>query len=114
MPCIKIMTNKTIKSELKQHLLSSLSMLTAELLSKPEQYVMVLIEDNISMSMSATTETAAYVEFKSINLPENKTQLLSAAICNHLSAKLDIAGERIYIEFCNAERHLWGWNESTF
>lgn len=114
MPCIKVKTSQNLKSELKQQLILALSGKTAELLAKPEKYVMVIVEDNITMSMSATADPAAYVEFKSINLPEDNTRQLSAAICKQLHEQLNIENERIYIEFSNAQRHLWGWNESTF
>ncbi len=56
----------------------------------------------------------AYLELKSIGLPERKTRELSEALCTLLEEEVGIARDRIYIEFSNAERHLWGWNGTTF
>jgi len=56
----------------------------------------------------------AYLELKSINLPEDSTSKLSQALCNLVSDSLGISIDRIYIEFANAQRYLWGWNGATF
>ena len=57
---------------------------------------------------------AAYLELKSINLPESETAQISSALCELVSDQLGIDKNRIYIEFSNAERHMWGWNGATF
>ncbi|MEW8510880.1 MAG: hypothetical protein AB2608_08600 [Candidatus Thiodiazotropha sp.] len=31
-----------------------------------------------------------------------------------MEQQLAIPAERVYIEFSSAERHLWGWNATTF
>ena len=59
MPCIKVKVNQELINEDKQQLAAILSKKSAELLAKPEKYVMVIIEDNISISMSASYEPAA-------------------------------------------------------
>ena len=92
----------------------SVSAKTAQLLGKPETYVMTQLETPVAMTMSGTTEPTAYIELKSINLPEDKTTELSSSLCQHISDILDIKTNRIYIEFSNAARHLWGWDNKTF
>lgn len=114
MPCLIVRTNQSLKNEDKNNICLSLSKLTAELLVKPENYVMILFDDNVTMSMSGSTKPSAYIELKSINLAEDQTSLLSDSLCQQLSNHLDIPAERIYIEFTNAQRHLWGWDKKTF
>ena len=56
----------------------------------------------------------AYLELKSIGLPGDRTKALSADLCQLISTELAIAPDRIYIEFHDAPRNMWGWNGSTF
>jgi hypothetical protein len=39
---------------------------------------------------------------------------LSNPLCAELSRRFDVPFDRIYIEFTNADRALWGWNGETF
>ena len=114
MPCIIIKTNQSLTKEKQLACCQSVSAKVADILSKPESYVMSLLEDQVCMTMSGTTEPVAYIELKSINLPEDKTSVLSNALCQHVGTLLTINPDRIYIEFSNAQRHLWGWDNKTF
>lgn len=114
MPCLIIKTNQFLNEQEKTDCCLSCSAKTAQLLGKPENYVMTLFEDQMIMSMSGSTEAAAYVELKSINLPEDQTSDLSSSLCQHIADLLKIDTKRIYIEFSNAQRHLWGWDGRTF
>ncbi|MCP3850272.1 MAG: hypothetical protein GY694_08570 [Gammaproteobacteria bacterium] len=114
MPCLILKTNQSMNQEDELLFCQSASEKIAHLLNKPESYVMVLIETQLSISMSGTTAPTAYAELKSINLPEQQTTELSNELCAFISQKLDITPGRIYIEFSNAQRHLWGWDSKTF
>lgn len=114
MPCLILKTNQSLSKEEQLDLCQTISALTARLLDKPESYVMTLIEAQVSMTMSGTTEPTVYIELKSINLPEENTSELSKELCIHVSESLKITPNRIYIEFSNAQRHLWGWDNRTF
>ena len=114
MPCIIIKTNQTIEKKDQINHCKLLSVKLSGILGKPENYVMTLLEDQVSMTMSGTTEPTAYIELKSINLPEDDSSKLSNELCNLISTLLSITPDRIYIEFSNAQRHLWGWNGGTF
>lgn len=114
MPCLIVKTSQIINDAEKNNICLSLSKLTAELLAKPESYVMILFEDKTTMSMSGSIKASAYIELKSINLAEDQTSLLSEKICQQVSETLKIPTDRIYIEFTNIQRHLWGWDKKTF
>ncbi len=57
----------------------------------------------------------AYVEVKNIGeLSPESTSLISQKICKTLEGKLGIEPSRVYIEFHESARHLWGWDGRTF
>jgi len=119
MPYLKIQTNEVISAELEQKLLREASFLVASELGKAEKYVMVNIEPTRSMFFAGTDAPAAYLELKSIGLmeskqPEEKTKTLSAALCKLINDCISIPTDRIYIEFADAPRSMWGWNSTTF
>ena len=114
MPYLSIQTNKSLDKSAQATLCQKVSNLVSELLKKPESYVMVAITDSIPMLFSGTDEACAYLELKSIGLPENSCQDFSNALCSLVNDEIAIEKSRIYIEFSNAERHLWGWNSTTF
>lgn len=114
MPLVKLQTNIDIDDATQQQLLKQLSALTASQLSKPESYVMVIVDASCSMAFAGNHEPLCYIELKSIGLPEDKTTGISAALCELVQDITGINPERIYIEFSNAPRRMWGWNRSTF
>jgi phenylpyruvate tautomerase PptA (4-oxalocrotonate tautomerase family) len=112
MPLLSIKTNVQVGD--RDSLAGLASKTTASVLGKPESYVMVVIEDQLTMLFAGNHDAAAYLEMKSIGLPEAETGNLSSSLCQLVSEQLQIEQNRIYIEFSNAERHMWGWNGSTF
>lgn len=112
MPLLELTTNTTIDN--CQQLAERASKLTAEMLGKPESYVMVKILPEQALLFAGTDEAAAHVKLKSLGLPENSTADLSSKICSFISSELSISSSRIYIEFSSPERHMWGWDKRTF
>ena len=112
MPLLEISTNTKVDNSL--NIAERASTLTADILGKPESYVMVKIQTEQTLIFAGNNEPAAHVKLKSLGLPEDKTADFSASICAFISEQLDINSARIYIEFANPERHMWGWNEKTF
>ena len=112
MPLLHIITNISLQD--KSTLATEASAKTAQLLGKPENYVMVMVNDNQTLIFAGTDQPTAYIELKSINLPESETAQLSSALCELISTQTGIEQARIYIEFSNAQRHMWGWNGATF
>lgn len=112
MPLFSMKTNIAIEN--KPELALSLSSKVAELLHKPERYVMVNLQDRQTLVFGGSDEATIYIELKSINLPESETAQLSSALSDFIYEQLSVKQDRIYIEFSNAERHMWGWNGATF
>lgn len=114
MPYISIQTNQSIDANKSEELLQKFSHATAEILGKPESYVMVALQTGTAMSFAGNTDPAAYIQLKSLGLPESSTTDFSQAICNLVNTELQISPDRIYIEFSGPDRHMWGWNNNTF
>lgn len=114
MPYLKIQTNQTLDEATQQALLKKASATVAEQLGKPENYVMVTIQPAQVMLFAGTGDPLAYLELKSIGLPESATQSLSDSLCTLMAQELDIEKNRTYIEFADAPRHMWGWDGGTF
>ena len=114
MPYLSIQTNQPLDESKKAQLLKTASQMTTDILGKPESYVMVAIQVNTAMSFAGNSDPTAYVQLKSLGLPESSTADFSKAICELVHSELNINPSRIYIEFAGPERHLWGWNNKTF
>ena len=114
MPLLSITTNQLIATANQQAILEACSQQIAAALGKPERYVMVKLETNQAMSFAGNTAPCAYLELKSLGLPEATTVELSTTLCNLIEEQFSIPSDRIYIEFSSPERHMWGWDNSTF
>lgn len=114
MPLLKIQTNRTLEPAVQARLIRLASEQVATLLGKSERYVMVMLEHNPAMLFAGNDEPLAYLELKSVELPNSRTGELSRALCSLIEAQLGITGERVYIEFADASRSMWGWNGGTF
>jgi phenylpyruvate tautomerase len=116
MPLIKIQSSvNTPEKVTVDNLLKSLSAKLAKHLNKPESYVMTAFESDIPMTFGGTLEPVCYVEIKSIGkMKPEQTKAMSADFCQQIESELGVPANRIYLEFADSERHLWGWNKGTF
>ena len=114
MPYLKLSTNVSISEPQSRQLLTKLSQLMASETGKSERYVMIEVVGEKAMSFSDNSEPLAYLECKSIGLTPEQAKSLSSSLCNTLKNSLQLAPDRIYIEFSNCPADMWGWNGSTF
>jgi phenylpyruvate tautomerase PptA (4-oxalocrotonate tautomerase family) len=114
MPFVKIQSNVVLDDGQRARLLKAVSSLAADELGKPERYVMVAIEPTTPMLFAGNSDPACYLELKSIDLPAAKTGALSAALGSEMEKQLGVSKDRVYIEFADAPRKMWGWNGGTF
>ena len=114
MPTLIIQTNVETPATRRKVILEALSAAVAELLGKPESYVMVILQTHDGMLFGASDSPMAYLELKSLGLPEAATPALSKALCGLMDKHFGIPARRIYIEFASPPRHLFGWNGGTF
>ncbi|HHL45399.1 MAG TPA: hypothetical protein ENJ24_02385 [Gammaproteobacteria bacterium] len=114
MPYLTIRTNRPVPEQARYQLLNKASALISKQLGKSENYVMASFEPPMTMLFGGSEAPLAYLELKSIGLPEQQVPALSEALCSLLEQEIGVPKERIYIEFSSAARNLWGWNGSTF
>jgi phenylpyruvate tautomerase PptA (4-oxalocrotonate tautomerase family) len=114
MPYLKIQTNQEIDDSVQNSLLKKASATVSAQLGKPVDYIMVAIDPPRPMMFAGSDEPTAYLELKSIGLSQANTTEFSEALCNLIAAELSIDKHRVYIEFTNSERGMWGWNGATF
>jgi len=114
MPFLRIQTNQPLDEDEARALAARASAVVAEQLGKPESYVMTSVESNPAMQFAGSDAPLAYLELKSIGLPESLTADISRALCGMLSAAARVDPDRVYIEFSDAPRKMWGWNNGTF
>ena len=114
MPYLNIRTNIEIPADKHSVVLKEMSAAVARMLGKSEQYVMVDLETNSHMLFAGDASPLAYLQLKSIGLPENRTKEFSSTLCELIGNRLGIESERVYIDFIDVPRHLWGWNNGTF
>jgi len=113
MPLLQIQASS--HSPPHETLLKSLSGELARELGKPEQYVMVSFQSLPALVFGGSGEPACFAVLKNIGtFTPAQTQQLSALLCKRLSDALGVAHDRIYIEFVNAQGHLWGHDGDTF
>ena len=110
MPVFKITTNKI---QLNTQLANRCSKFIANLLQKPEKYVMVELHYNPNMLMGGTDLPLAMIELKSIGF-HTEIKKISSEVCSFISEITDINPQRIYIEFTDINGAYWGWNNQTF
>jgi phenylpyruvate tautomerase len=117
MPLLHIQSSiKSVNEKVIQELHQTGAQILSEVLGKSTEYVMVLVNTGSSLSFAKDEQTpCAYLEVKNIGgfTPET-TEKLSLRLCELVIQKLQTPASRVYIEFQNAERYLWGWNGKTF
>lgn len=113
MPVLSISTNCEVNAN-QAETIRQFSRATAEMLGKPESYVMVMIRHEPLLGFAGTTDPCAYLELKSIGLPGDQTKTFSRILCDLVESALGVPASRTYIEFSDAQRHLFGWNGATF
>jgi phenylpyruvate tautomerase len=114
MPLLKLETTVGLSEEQQKNLSASLSRLVAEGIGKPERYVMVSIQP-ARMLMSGQGGDAAFIDIRSIGgLSGGVNKQLSQKICALLKQTLQIAPDRVYLNFTDVPAGDWGWNGDTF
>jgi phenylpyruvate tautomerase PptA (4-oxalocrotonate tautomerase family) len=114
MPYLSLRTNTELPEDTRENLLEEASRLVSEGLGKSERYVMVDAQGGQAMRFGGSDSPLAYLELKSIGLPQEAVPALSASLCALVESHLAIPKDRIYIEFADAPRTMWGWNGRTF
>ena len=85
-------------------------------LGKSSDFVMVIVEEGMNASFGGNlTDPCAYLEVKNVGeLSPEITGKLSRRLGELVQKEFEVPLNRIYIEFQESKRHLWGWSGKTF
>ncbi len=114
MPYFSIETSQAITDSGMPDFIQATSAFIADLLKKPEFYVMISVKTNAEMIFGGTGRPTAFVRLKSLGLQQDKTGEYAEKICNFLEKNLNVPKDRIFIEFKDLQRNMFGWNGKTF
>jgi phenylpyruvate tautomerase PptA (4-oxalocrotonate tautomerase family) len=115
MPLLKLQTSAPMDDALGQELLPALSRTTAEVLGKPEQYVMVIVEDRVPLLMGGSRDPAALAEVRSVGtITADQARAISEQVTALLGDKLGLPPDRIFLNFFGVPAAMWGFSGSTF
>lgn len=114
MPTLIIQTNVEAPTDRRAEILRAASATVARILGKPESYVMVILKTVPDMLFAGDDAPLAFLELKSLGLPEDGTANFAAALCDFMMTHFGVRPERIYIEFASPPRHMFGWDGGIF
>ena len=112
MPLLRMTTNMILDNV--AHTVRELSASLAELLGKPEQYVMVALDTEADLIFGGSDAPCLLAEVASLGLTEEASRAITPQLCTMLGAQMKVPPERIYIWYASPPRAFWGWNGKTF
>ena len=115
MPTLNVTTNVPVDRVAASDLVGALSKAVAELVGKPEAYVMISLKPDTPMSFGGNEEPCAFGELISIGaIGGEKNKTISAGLSRILEEKLGVPPKRFYLKFFDVERPNFGYNGTTF
>ena len=114
MPYLLIQTNKGIGEEEQSRLVSEACKIVATALNKPEKYVMVAWTPAPKMTFAGDPNGAAFLELRSIGIPESGRQKLPGALAKCMAEHLGIEADRVYLVMVDVPGKYWAQGEQTF
>lgn len=114
MPFINVKTNAALSGDKKLAIENKLSDAISLIPGKSDRYLMLAVEDNVSMMFHRDTDCAiAMVEVKIFgSSTKDAYEKLTGAICDVLSEEASVDGSCCYVKF--EECKLWGYNSFMF
>lgn len=114
MPLLTLKTSVLLPEDEQEAVVKAISRVVADGIGKPEQYVMVVLEEG-TICMGGLSGPAAFADIRSIGgLSPETNRRVSETLCSLLSDRLDVAPNRIYLNFSEISGENWGWNGGTF
>lgn len=111
MPLLHLFTTRPVAPAA----LRDLSRQVADLVGKPERWVMVTVTPPAAMVFAGTTDPACYAELKSVGqFARSDLERISAALCPTIGAATGAPPDRVYVEITGADGAHWAWNGETF
>lgn len=114
MPLLRLETTVVLNDDKRKALLAALSKILAETTGKPEDYVMITV-NQATMLMAGKPGDAAFVDIRGIGgLSGDVNRRLSQKLCRLVNESLGMPQNRIYLNFTEIAASNWGWQGNTF
>ncbi len=113
MPYFSIETNKKIEISETEKISKKASRFLAEMMSKPEQVIMVAIKPGTPLIFGGTGEPCAFVRIKALGLDKGRCPEYSGKVCGFLEREIGVPGNRVFIEFTDIDGKCFGYNGNT-
>ena len=114
MPYLSIFTNARVVDARQSELLAAASRTVASQLGKPENYVMVSLAAGQRLAFAGSEEPAAFLELRSIGLPDAKRGSLCTELTDLIAEFCGIARDRIFLVMVDVDAKLWSHDGKTF
>ncbi len=114
MPFIELNTNRKIELTIKDEIKTELGKLIEILPGKSENWLMVNINDEVSLYFKGTNDDSIMIKFLVYGneIPSTILNKFTCEVTSYLSEKLNINSSRIYVSYFFTTN--WGWNGSNF
>ncbi|RDX76262.1 hypothetical protein CR513_43769, partial [Mucuna pruriens] len=107
MPCLNLTTNVSLDGVDTSSILAEATSSVANIIGKPEAYVMIVLKGSVPISFGGTEQPAAYGELVSIGgLNPSTNKELSAAIASILETKLSVSKSRFFLKFYDTKANI--------
>ena len=113
MPYLSIQTNRALPDEKQTELLDAALKIVASQLGKPESYVMVSFAPAERMTFAGEESPTAFLELRSIGIPDLKRNSLSSALTDLVARNCEIRPERIFVVLVDVNARFWSLNGET-
>lgn len=114
MPVLTIRSTAAIGEDAVASLLAAGSASLATTMGQPEAYVMTLFERADGMTMAATSDPSCLIEVRSVvELTADQTRAITGELCTLVEERLGIGPLRVFVNFTDFRRAMWGFNGST-
>lgn len=114
MPYIKLTTTAKVAPQTAELIKADFGKAIENFPGKTEQWLMVAVQDNVPMWMRGDNSAdTAMVDVELLgDVNAQASDNMTAAVCEILNNRLDIAPDRVYVKY-TGYRH-WGWNGGNF
>ena len=114
MPLLRLEVGTPVPAAKKEALIKAASKVVADCTGKPESYVMVTLTE-CAGSLAGQVGPMAFADVRGIGGLDKKTNgNLAKALGDLLKKELNIAPDRIYLNFTDVAASNWGFKGSTF
>jgi phenylpyruvate tautomerase len=113
MPYLSIQTNRVLPDEKQTELLGAALKIVATQLGKPKSYVMVSFAPAVRMAYAGEESPSAFLELRSIGIPDLKRNSLSSALTDLVARNCEIKPDRIFVVLVDVNARFWSLNGAT-